>query len=180
MLWAGKTKEVEPAKTEVAVGLDPTTMFPAEANGRGNFSALFSKFSQEQLESNELLTRARYDSSPRALDAGHAGRESSLQWTWGSCFVLPLRNWLLMPASHSKRFGASHCWKCNRNEQRTTALDIYQDWSLEYTYQCVCMCVHTHTNTKDVKSTWREATSYQSSMCNVLRICIHDIAFSYT
>ena len=30
MLWAGKTKEVEPAKTEVAVGLDPTTMFPAE------------------------------------------------------------------------------------------------------------------------------------------------------
>ncbi|CAL1172180.1 unnamed protein product [Cladocopium goreaui] len=36
-------------------------------------SARFEKFSQEQLESNELLTRARYDSSPRALDAGRAG-----------------------------------------------------------------------------------------------------------
>jgi hypothetical protein len=55
-------------------------------------SARFEKFSQEQLESNELLTRARYDSSPRALDAWRAGRESSLQWTCGSCFVLPLRN----------------------------------------------------------------------------------------
>jgi hypothetical protein len=71
-----------------------------------------------------------------------------------------------MPASHSKRFGASNRWKCNRNEQRTTALDIYQDWSLEYTYQCVCMCVHTQTRrmskAHDVKL---PVTSLQCAMC---------------